>query len=82
VGILDKTLTAPDSSVWMTLLDAQRIFMQDVPEMLRSQVNQADLATSFVVYPTKGTDPEALAKAINLAVPGVKRLVPAPFKRR
>ena len=80
VGILDKTLTAPDSSVWMTLPDAQRIFMQDVPEMLRSQVNQADLATSFVVYPTKGTDPEALAKAINLAVPGVKATGPSAFQ--
>ena len=80
VGILDKTLTAPDSSVWMTLPDAQRIFMQDVPEMLRGQVNQADLATSFVVYPTKGTDPEALAKAINLAVPGVKATGPSAFQ--
>jgi len=80
VGILDKTLTAPDSSVWMTLPDAQRIFMQDVPEMLRSQVNQADLATSFVVYPTKGTDPEALAKAINSAVPGVKATGPSAFQ--
>ena len=80
VGILDKTLTAPDSSVWMTLPDAQRIFMQDVPEMLRSQVNQADLATSFVVYPTKGTDPEAQAKAINLAVPGVKATGPSAFQ--
>jgi len=80
VGILDKTLTAPDSSVWMTLPDAQRIFMQDVPEMLRSQVNQADLATSFVVYPTTGTAPEALAKAINLAVPGVKATGPSAFQ--
>ena len=81
VGILDKTLTAPDSSVWMTLSDAQRLFMQDVPDMLRSQVNQSDLATSFVVYPTKGTDPEVLAKAINLAVPGVKATGPSAFQQ-
>ncbi len=80
MGILDKTLTAPDSSVWMTLPDAQRLFMQDLPEMLRSQVNQSDLATSFVVYPTKGTDPEALAKAINQAVPGVKATGPSAFQ--
>ena len=81
VGILDKTLTAPDSSVWMTLGDAQRIFVQDLPEMLRSQVNPQDVATSFVVYPTKGTDPEALAKAINLAVPGVKATGPSAFQQ-
>ena len=80
VGILDKTLTAPDSSVWMTLPDAQRMFMKDLPEMIRSQVNASDLVTSFVVYPTKGTDPEALAASINKAVSGVKATGPSAFR--
>jgi putative ABC transport system permease protein len=78
VGILNKT--APDSSVWMTLPDAQRLFVQDLPELVRSQLNQADLATSFVVYPTKGTDPEQLAKTINQSVSGVKATGPSAFK--
>ncbi|MFH0916541.1 MAG: FtsX-like permease family protein [bacterium] len=80
VGILDKTLTAPDTSVWMTLPDAQRLFVQDLPEMLRSQVNQQDLATSFVVYPTEGTDPEELASAINQSVSGVRATGPSAFQ--
>jgi len=80
VGILDKTLTAPDSSVWMTLPDAQRLFVQDLPEMVRSQLNPQDLATSLVVYPTKGTDPEALAKSINQTVSGVKATGPSAFQ--
>ncbi len=80
VGILDKTLTAPDSSVWMTLGDAQRMFMSDLPEMIRSQINGADVVTSFVVYPTKGTDPEALATAINNTVSGVKATGPSAFR--
>lgn len=80
VGILDKTLTAPDSSVWMTLPDAQRMFAQDLPELVRSQVNQQDLVTSFVVYPITGTDPEQLAATINQAVSGVKATGPSAFQ--
>jgi ABC-type antimicrobial peptide transport system permease subunit len=69
VGILGKTLTAPDTTIRMTLPDAQRIFAQDLPEVVRSKVDAADLVTGFVVYPTPGTDPEELAAVINEAVP-------------
>ena len=82
VGILDKTLTAPDNSVWMTLPDAQRLFVQDLPELIRAQVNQSDLVTSFVVYPTPGTDPEQLAETINDTVPGVKAMGPSAFQEQ
>jgi putative ABC transport system permease protein len=80
VGILGKTLTAPDTEVLMTLPDAQRIFIQDLPEVVRGNVNQADLVTSFTVYPTPGTDPEELAAAINKAVPGVSANGPKAFQ--
>jgi putative ABC transport system permease protein len=82
VGILDKTLTAPDTTVEMTLPDAQRIFLQDLPEVIRGQVDQADLVTGFVVYPTQGTDPEELAAAINEAVPGVLATGPKAFQEQ
>jgi putative ABC transport system permease protein len=82
VGILGKTLTAPDSSVWMTLPDAQRLFAKDLPEMVRNQINQADLVTSFVVYPAPGTDPEELATRINATVSGVKATGPSAFKEQ
>ena len=80
VGILDKTLTAPDTSVWTALPDAQRLYVQDLPELVRSQIDPTDLVTSFVVYPTKGTDPEVLAAAINESVPGVTATGPSAFK--
>jgi putative ABC transport system permease protein len=79
VGIMDKTLTAPDTSVYMTLSDAQRLFLQDIPEMLRPAVS-ANLVTSFVVYPTPGTDPEALATTINNSVDAVKASGPSYFQ--
>jgi putative ABC transport system permease protein len=82
VGILDKTLTAPDTSVWMTLADAQAVFMQDVPEMVRNQIDQTDVATSFVVYPSSDTDPEKLADDINAAVSGVEASGPSAFQEQ
>ena len=36
VGIADKTLTAPDNSVWMSLADAQRLFVKDLPEIVQA----------------------------------------------
>jgi putative ABC transport system permease protein len=80
VGVLDKTLTAPDTSVWMTLPDAQRLFVQDIPEIYRDSVPRNDIVTNFVVYPTPGTDPEGLAATINAAVPGVNATGPRAFQ--
>jgi putative ABC transport system permease protein len=80
VGIMNKTLTAPDTSVYMTLPDAQRLYMQDIPEVVRSQVNQSDLVTEFVVYPTPGTDPEQLAALVNQSVEGVSATGPKAFQ--
>jgi putative ABC transport system permease protein len=82
VGIADKTLTAPDNAVWVSLADGQRLFLKDLPEMIRSQLNPADLVTQFTVYPTPGTDPEELARAIDAAVDGVKASGPSYFKEQ
>ncbi len=57
VGITDQTLTAPDTSVSVTLADAQRLYAQDIPEYYKSLVPDFDasnLVTGFVVYPRGG----------------------------
>lgn len=82
VGIMDRTLTAPDSSVLMTLPDAQRMFVQDLPEMVRSQIDETDLVNSFTVYPTPGTDPEELAAVINQTLDGVTATGPSFFQEQ
>ncbi|MBN1319679.1 MAG: ABC transporter permease [Thermoleophilia bacterium] len=82
VGTLEPTLTAPDTEVFMTLPDAQRLFIQDLPAMVRNQVDQSDLVNSMTVYPTPGTDPEALAARINEAVDGVEAMGPSAFQEQ
>jgi putative ABC transport system permease protein len=85
VGIMDRTLTVPDNSVYMGLSDAQRLFAQDIPDVYKTMFpdfDPADLVTSLVVYPTPGTDPEALANAINKAVTGVQAYGPSFFQEQ
>jgi putative ABC transport system permease protein len=80
VGIMEPTLTIPDSSVYMSLSDARRLYLQDFPEAARAAIAAIDPVVDFVVYPTPGTDPEELATRINEAVPGVKASGPSVFK--
>jgi putative ABC transport system permease protein len=68
VGIMDKTLTAPDNAVYMNLPDAQELYKKSLPGAVRSSLNEKTLATSIVVYPKKGVEAENLAKMINHGV--------------
>jgi putative ABC transport system permease protein len=80
VGIMEPTLTMPDSSAYMSLADARRLYLQDFPEAGRSSIAAIEPVSDFVVYPTPGTDPEALAAKINETVAGVKASGPSVFK--
>lgn len=80
VGIAEKTLTAPDNTIMMTLADAQRLYVQDLPSAMRDTVDAATLCTSLVAYPEDGVDPNKLAETINAAVGGVKASGPKAFE--
>ncbi len=80
VGIMEQTLTAPDTSVYMSLADARSIYLQDVPVALRDDTEAIEPVTGFTVYPTPGTDPEELAVKINETVDGVKASGPSYFQ--
>lgn len=82
VGIMDKTLTAPDSCVFVALADAQQLYLAELPEIIRSQVIPDQLITGITVYPQPGVDPEALALRINDQVSGVKASGPDDFKEQ
>jgi putative ABC transport system permease protein len=80
VGILDRTLTAPDQCVNMNLADGQKLFVQDLPAAVRSRVDVRQLCTSIVVYAVPGVDPERLAKTIDKKVDGIRAAGPSAFK--
>ena len=80
VGIMDKTLTAPDNSAMISLPDAQQLFIKDLPEVVQKQVQAGAIATGITVYTDKGVNPDALAATIQQQVSGIKADGPKAFQ--
>jgi putative ABC transport system permease protein len=77
VGILNPTLTAPDSGAYVSLHDAQMIEGDSLPSALQGHLNPYQLITGAVVYATPGTNLDALAARINAQVPTVEATKPS-----
>lgn len=80
VGIMDKTLTAPDTSVTISLPELQEIYKKDMPPAVRSQIDASKLATSIMVYPKAGVDADKLALTLEKDIKNIKASGPTAFK--
>lgn len=79
VGILEPTLTAPDTTAIVPLAAAQDVFLQDLPPVVRQNLRADQLATDITVYPAEGTDVEALATRIEATIPNASAMTAAEF---
>ena len=79
VGILEPTLTAPDSTAIVPLAAAQELFAASLPAPIRDAISEHELISQVVVYPTPGTDVEALAASIESSVDNVSTMTGAEF---
>src|SRR5262245_8813124 len=77
VGILNPTLTAPDTGAFVTLADAQELFKEQLPVALQANFDQTRYVAGFDVYGTPGTNLDQLADRINAQVTGVKAQRPS-----
>ena len=82
VGIMGKTLTAPDNAVTMTLHDAQEIAAEDLPDVFKATTNPATIVSSFAVYPEPGANVDVVARAIKRRVEGVDVLTVREFEQQ
>jgi putative ABC transport system permease protein len=82
VGIMAPTLTAPDQAAAVPLRAAQELFVTTLPPMVRGELDASQLATSMVVYPTSGVDPEVLADRIVAQVPNVPAMTGKDFDKQ
>ena len=82
VGVLEPTLTAPDTTVMLPLHAAQMLLAADLPAIIQQGVNPRDLATQIVVYPDPGMDIEALAERIEAEVAQTQTLTGSGFDER
>lgn len=80
VGIMDKTLTAPDTTVSVALADAQELFVKELPDVIRDRMNPYDLANGITAYVTPGYDPNELAKVVESQVEGITAVGPQGFE--
>jgi putative ABC transport system permease protein len=81
VGIAEKTLTAPDNAVVMTMEDAQKIVHSDLPDAVRDSVNPESIVSSFAVYLEPGERPEVVARRIERQIDNVDAMTPVEFER-
>jgi len=79
VGVLEPTLTAPDTLAMLPLEAAQQLLAENAPRVVRQELGADQLASQFVVYPEEGTDIAALAGAIEEQVQQVQALTGEDF---
>jgi putative ABC transport system permease protein len=79
VGILEPTLTLPDSQAFMPLAAAQELYVKDLPADIAEKTVAADTITHIVVYPKAGADVGQLAALLEASLPNVTTLTAGEF---
>jgi len=82
VGILEPTLTAPDTDAVVPLAAAQKLYLSTLPPLVAAKLNPYDIATGFTVYPAAGTSPETVASEIQQAIPDVSPMTGQDFDKQ
>jgi len=86
VGVLDKTLTAPDRFAMVSIEDARDLWLRRDPLLVQlfgpaGGLGRADLNSGAAVAWEAGADPDALARRIQETVPGVNVTIPSEVSR-
>lgn len=79
VGVLEPTLTAPDTSVMMPMAAGQQLFAESLPDVMRESIDTSSLATQVVVYPEAGVDPVELSDRVEAQLTNVSAMTGAEF---
>ena len=79
VGILEPTLTMPDSSAMVPLSVGQALYVKSLPSMLTDGLQAADVTNGLDVYPVEGVAPEVVAETIRAADPNLEVMTGADF---
>jgi putative ABC transport system permease protein len=80
VGILDPTLTAPDTFAYINIADGQMLLKDSLPIAIRAQIDVSQITEGIDVYGRPGSsisDLDKIADRINAQVAGVKATKPS-----
>jgi putative ABC transport system permease protein len=82
VGLLDRTyVNLLDSSVFVSLADAQNLYVGSLPKTFQATVKPQDLVVQAMVYVKPGVDPDALAAELSREVSGIRATGPAAMMK-
>ena len=85
VGVLDKTLTAPDRFAMVTIEDARDLWLRRDPLLVQlfgaGRLGRGDLNSGAAVAWQPGEDPDAVARRIQESVAGVNVTIPGEVSR-
>jgi putative ABC transport system permease protein len=85
VGVLDKTLTAPDRFAMVTIEDARDLWLRRDPLLVQlfgaGGLARGDLNSGAAVAWQPGEDPDAVARRIQESVAGVNVTIPGEVSR-
>jgi putative ABC transport system permease protein len=85
VGVLDKTLTAPDRFAFVSIDDARALWLRRDPLLVQvfgaGGLSRADLNSGAAVGWQPGQDPDALARRIQSTVRGINVTIPGELSR-
>jgi putative ABC transport system permease protein len=79
VGILEPTLTQPDTMAIIPLRAAQQLMAASLPKSIQDAISPDELISQVVVYPKPGVDDGQLAAQIERDVDNVQTLTGAEF---
>ena len=82
VGILQPTLSAPDTTAMVPLAAGQELFLESLPPKLRSTLLSAEIASQIVVYAADGTDAAALGDLIGTSLGQVTTMTSVDFDQQ
>lgn len=85
VGVLDKTLTAPDRIAFVAIEDARELWLRRDPMLVQvfggGTLAPGDLNTGAAVGWRPGEDPDNLARLIQATVSGINVTIPGELSR-
>ncbi len=85
VGVLDKTLTAPDRFAMVAIEDARDLWLRRDPLLVQlfgaGGLGRADLNSGVAVAWERGEDPDVVARRIQENVRGVNVTIPSEVSR-
>jgi putative ABC transport system permease protein len=79
VGILEPTLTQPDTMAIIPLQAAQQLMAASLPKSIQDAISPDELISQVVVYPRPGVNDAELAARIEREVDNVQTLTGAEF---